>query len=253
MIGTILALAGAVASGVQAINQNQKKKQAEASAMALTKQAKEMKMQNAFKGLQVADQGERLAMEYGAAADQSALEAMKASPEGAVGGVAAVQNQADQRNLQIGAALSDKEMQRDQMVAQGQQQADYVNFQTQQNILENQITGAQTAAADATAARNAAITGAIQGVAGAITPIGDNENLDNKAKTAQAKSRNAGQVGAKGSFAGTTVPNDPNLGQTMSYKPNGNTDPLGWAVLTGGTDTRWANSGSSDNRWSNPL
>jgi hypothetical protein len=182
MIGTILALAGAVASGVQAINQNQKKKQAEASAAALVKQAKEMKMQNAFKGLRVADQGERLAMEYGAAQDQAALEALKASPEAAVGGVAGVANQADQRNLQIGAQLSDKEMQRDQMVAQGQMQADYANFQNQQNILENQITGAQTAAADATAARNSAITGAITGVAGAITPFGDNENLDYNGK-----------------------------------------------------------------------
>lgn len=187
MIGSILAIAGAVASGAQAIAQNQKKKQAEASAISLATQAKEMKMQNAFAGLQVSDQGERLAMEYGAQADVSSLEALKSSPESAVGGVAALADQTRKRDLEVGAMLSEKEADRDRLVATGQQVADVENFRTQQNILGKQIEGAQTAASDATAARDAAITGAISGVASGITGIGDDEDLDNpKTKKAGA-------------------------------------------------------------------
>jgi hypothetical protein len=191
MIGTVLAIAGTVMSGVQAIQQNQKKKQAEASAKALANQAKEMKMKNAFAGLQVADKGERLAMEYGAQADISALEALKASPEGAVGGVAALANQTRQRDLEIGAALSEKEAERDRQVAAGQQVADMENFRTQQDILSNQISGAQMAAADAEAQRNAAIQGAVTNAASAVGSIGNNEGLDYKSKNESTVSKNA--------------------------------------------------------------
>lgn len=197
MIGTVIGIASAVASGVQAIQQNQKKKAAEASAKALANQAKEMKMKNAFAALQVSDKGERLAMEYGAASDVAALEALKSSPEAAVGGVANLANQTRQRDLEIGAALSDKQFQRDAMVAQGQQVADVENFRTQQDILSNQIVGAQTAAADAEATRNAAITNAVSSTAGAIESIAGNENLDaNKEKrAANRKSRRASKGG----------------------------------------------------------
>lgn len=217
MIGTILGIASAVAGGVQAIQANQKKKQAEASAKALANQAKEMKMKNAFATLQVSDKGERLAMEYGAAADMAALEALKASPEGAVGGASMLANQARQRDLEIGAALSDKEFERDTMVAQGQQVADVENFRTQQDILSNQIMGAQQAVADAEATRNAAITGAVSSAAGAIEGVGANENLDYK----KSKSLTGKSKAPKGTTIGTNA-----LGQETSYAPGA--DPYSW-------------------------
>lgn len=240
MIGTILGIASAVAGGVQAIQANQKKKQAEASAKALANQAKEMKMKNAFAALQVSDKGERLAMEYGAAADMAALEALKASPEGAVGGASMLANQARQRDLEIGAALSDKEFERDAMVAQGQQTADLENFRTQQYILSNQIVGAQQAAADAEATRNAAITGAVSSAAGAIESVGANENLDYK----KSKTANGTKV-KKNSFKKSYYPNGPtktNVDVTGDY---GN--PIDMSSITGGTDWNMFNSGAPSN------
>jgi len=168
MVGAILAVAGTVMSGVQAYQANQKQKQAEASAKVLANQAKNLKLTNAYEALQVADAGERLAMEYGAAADVSQLEALKASPEGAVGGVAALAGQTTQRNLEIGAALSEKEAERDRLKAEGQRLADTENFRTQQDMLNAQILGAQTAAADAEAAKNAAIQSAVSGAGSAL-------------------------------------------------------------------------------------
>jgi hypothetical protein len=168
MIGAILAVAGAVVGGVQAYQANQKKKAADASAKVLANQAKNLKLTNAYENLQVADAGERLAMEYGAAADVSQLEALKSSPEGAVGGVSALANQSNQRNLEIGAALSEKEAERDRLKAEGQRLADTENFRTQQEILSSQIQGAQMASADAEAERNAAITSAVSGAGSAL-------------------------------------------------------------------------------------
>ena len=168
MVGAILQVAGAVMSGVQAYQANQKQKQAEASATALANQAKNLKLTNAYEALQVADAGERLALEYGLARDVDALEALKASPEGAVGGVAGVAREGTLRNLEIGAALSEKEAERDRLKAEGQRLADTENFRTQQDILNAQILGAQTAAADAEAAKNAAIQSAVSGAGSAL-------------------------------------------------------------------------------------
>ena len=174
MIGSILAVAGAVMSGVQAFQQNKKQKQAEASAKVLANQAKDLKLTNAYEALQVADAGERLAMEYGAAADISQLEALKASPEGAIAGVSMLGT--DQRNLEIGAALSEKEAETNRLRAEGKRLTDTENFLAQKEMITGRIMGAQAAASDASASKNAAIANIVTAAGSAVKESDSEEN-----------------------------------------------------------------------------
>jgi hypothetical protein len=210
MVGSILQVAGVVMSGVQAYQANQKQKQAEASAVALANQAKNLKLTNAYADLKVADAGEKLALEYGAAADVSQLEALKASPEGAVA-VAGVAREGTLRDLEIGAALSEKEAERNRLRAEGQRLADTENFRTQQDMLSQQIQGAQTAAADAEATKNAAITSAVSGAGSVLEqsmPAGGDYKSEqrqadrslrqaNRAATKSSKKTNVSEFGVE--------------------------------------------------------
>jgi hypothetical protein len=180
MIGAILAVAGSVMSGVQAFQANKKQKQAESSAKLLAIQAKNLKLTNAYEALKVADAGERLAMEYGAAADVSQLEALKASPEGAVGGVAGVAREGTLRDLEIGAALSEKEMETDRLRAEGRRLTNTENYLGQKEMLNAQIMGAQAAAADASASKNAAITNIVTAAGNAVKESDSSEDDYNK-------------------------------------------------------------------------
>lgn len=224
MIQAIMAVAGTVMGGVQAYQAHQKQRQAEASAKALATQAKNLKMSNSYTALQISDQGERLAMAQGAATDVAALEALKASPEGAIAGVSMLGT--DQRNLEIGAALSQREQEVNIERARRKEIEDLANFENKQRIIDKSLEGALAAAEDAKAEKNKAIKGMVGSAASGIKGIGTADNSGGGGGLGEAMgSAIAGAAG--GAAGGSEMPindtgsayniNDPNqLGQLFS-------------------------------------
>ena len=188
MIQAIMAVAGTVMGGVQAYQANQKQKQAEASAKALATQARNLKMSNSYTALQISDQGEQLAMAQGVATDVAALEALKASPEGAIAGASKVGEMAGQRNLEIGAALSQREQEVNIERARRKEIEDLAEFQNKQKRLDESLAGAQLAAADAEAEKKKAIQGMVGSAASGIKSIGTADNSGGGAPDPNEKS-----------------------------------------------------------------
>ena len=168
MVGAILAVAGAVASGVQAYQQNQKKKAAENSARVLANQAKNLKTSGSSTPLQVNKTPYELAMMYNAQAAESALGAVGTSAEGAIGGVPAIVNQLQQGNLEQSAALGAEQSKIDIERARISEIRDAEERQRQLDIFNTERANEEAKAADAEAARNAAIQSAVSGAGSAL-------------------------------------------------------------------------------------
>lgn len=168
MVGAILAVAGAVMSGVQAYQANQKKKAAENSAKVLANQAKNLKTSGSSTPLQVGKTPYELAMMYNAQAAQSALGAVGTSAEGTIGGVPAIVNQLQQGNLEQSAALSAEQSRIDIERARINEIRDAEERQRQLDIFDAERASKEAEAADAEAARNAAIQSAVSGAGSAL-------------------------------------------------------------------------------------
>ena len=221
MIQAIMAVAGTVMGGVQAYQANQKQKQAEASAKALATQARNLKMSNSYTALQISDQGEQLAMAQGVATDVAALEALKASPEGAIAGASKVGEMAGQRNLEIGAALSQREQEVNIERARRKEIEDLAEFQNKQKRLDESLAGAQLAAADAEAEKKKAIQGMVGSAASGIKSIGTADNSGGGAPDPNEKSEIQDSIDTFSNSINDTGSayniNDPNqLGQLFS-------------------------------------
>lgn len=225
MIQAVMAVAGTVMGGVQAYQAHQKQRQAEASAKALATQARNLKMSNSYTALQISDQGERLAIAKGAVTDVDVLEALKTSAEGTIVGASKVGEMAGQRNLEIGAALSQREQEVNIERARRKEIEDLAEFKDKQERLDKSLEGAQLAIVDTETEKNKAIKGMVGSAASGIKSFGTADNSGGGGLGDAMGSAIAGIAG--GAAGGSEMPindtgsayniNDPNqLGQLFS-------------------------------------
>lgn len=177
MVGAIISGVSALLSGVQAINNFQKAKQAERSAVAFGNQLSSLKEQNPYAALQIPDmvsaQLDRNAQQTASAT--AALQGM--GPEGAAQ-VANLNQAAIQQNADIQAQQNEAIMNKELYKANAQANINERETERKQKIIEGRLTGAQQTAAVNKQAGFDAIAGGIQGLGTLGSAIYGMENFD---------------------------------------------------------------------------
>lgn len=163
MVGAIISGVSALLSGVQAINNFQKAKQAERSAVAFGNQLSSLKEQNPYAALQIPDmvsaQLDRNAQQTASAT--AALQGM--GPEGAAQ-VANLNQAAIQQNADIQAKQNEAIMNKELYKANAQANINERDIQRKEDIIKGRLIGAQNVSAANRQAGLDAISGGIQGL-----------------------------------------------------------------------------------------
>ena len=183
MIGTIMAVASGVMSGVQAINNFQKAKKAEKQAMVLGNQMNAMKIRDVYGSLQAPNIAQAAYDQTARSASQATQALQGMGPEGAAQ-IANLNQSVNQANLDATNAQAEANFSRDKLVAEGRNQNAQFEYQNQMQNVQERIMGAQGAAAAGKEAGMAGIAGAIEGIGGGIAgAYGSSDNPWGKNKT----------------------------------------------------------------------
>lgn len=213
MIGTIMAVASGVMSGVQAINNFQKAKKAEKQAMVLGNQMNAMKIRDVYGSLQAPNIAQAAYDQTARAASQATQSLQGMGPEGAAQ-IANLNKSVNQANLDATNAQAEANFSRDKLVAEGRNQNAQYEYNQQMQNIQGKIEGAQGAATAGKEAGMAGIAGAIEGIGGGIAgAYGSSDNVWGKGKG------NQGQKAPAGSFAGTTVPTEEQMKKNQFQGP----------------------------------
>lgn len=202
MVGAILGGLSAVASGISAIQNFQQAKQADRAAQAFADNLKGMLEVDKMAALQAPDLA-ALSSQQTAQQTASATQAVQGmGAEGAaqIANIYQAGQQAEAQTAQQQAALN---LDVEAMKAQAAQNVEFRNLERQREFEAMRLMGAQERAAEKRLAGQQAIGGLIGGIGMAA---GDIAGLTNYGKSAQAKSRAAGQVGTPGIVGSITAP-----------------------------------------------
>lgn len=183
MIGTIMAVASGVMSGVQAINNFQKAKKAEKQAMVLGNQMNAMKIRDVYGSLQAPNIAQAAYDQTARAASQATQSLQGMGPEGAAQ-IANLNQSVNQANLDATNAQAEANFSRDKLVAEGRNQNAQYEYNQEMQNMQSRLEGAQGAATAGKEAGMAGISGAIEGIGGGIAgAYGSADNPWGKNKT----------------------------------------------------------------------
>ena len=163
----------ATASGIQAYNANQRRKEADEAAMQFAAQQRALRETDMVSGLQLPDLGAKLAVQtLGQQMATYAKGMVQSGAAGALGGIPQLAAAGSDAALKIAADLSDLQYARDKFVATNQQEIQQRDIKRQSDMLTSQLVGAQSASAMAKAERDQAIATGVtavgEGIAGYI-------------------------------------------------------------------------------------
>lgn len=172
---TALAVASAATAGIQAIVSSQQKKKAEAAAdkaMAEQRQLIEQGVVNQYAGLQAPTEAFDLAEEQTQrAVTEATVAAQEAGAEGVIGGVGNIIQAQQQAGLQTAAQRAQAEFDVEKLKAGEQARIDQMKYQGLVGLSQQEIMGAQAAAAEGRQAMNLGFQGLTSGLAGAPAAI----------------------------------------------------------------------------------
>lgn len=175
-VTTTMAVAGGVAglglNIADAIKAQKAREQAQKAAAQAAAKLTGIKELDAFGSVQVPTLGYELAQQTTDRATKGAMEAARgAGAEGVIGATGNILAQANEQALNVAKEQGETKLQRDLYQAQNKAEIEQRRAQREQDIYSSELSGAQQAAADAQARKDAAITGAIEsgiGLAGDI-------------------------------------------------------------------------------------
>lgn len=194
-VATAISLGLAAASTGVSIYQGIKGAKAEATAneatAAAAQDAKRLSEIDKYLSLNVPTLGLEMAQQNMQAWQQSQIQALKeAGAAGVLGGLTNVNQQAQTQNQQLAAEAEQAQYQRDVAQAQNAQQIEANKIARQSGLINAQLGGAQTAAAEGRNAQNQAVAGALQGLSSGAQLYAYQDIYGNK-KTPQTFDPNA--------------------------------------------------------------
>jgi len=192
-VTTALSVAGGVTglgmNVAQAIKAKKDKENAQKAASAASAALKGIKEQDTFAQVQVPTLGYELAQQSMDRATKGAIEASRgAGAEGVIGAIPGILQAGNESALNLAAQAGETAFQRDLYQAQNKAGIEQRRAEREEGIYNDELTGAQQAAADAQTARNLAITGAVES---GIGLAGDIYGATNLYKRQNAKAANS--------------------------------------------------------------
>jgi len=211
-------LVGAAASFAQAAKNNRLKREAETAAKKYMEDAVKAYKTNYAEDIQVPLEGYERAAEMNTQAAAQSLEAMRESGQRAViGGVAGLQQQAQQGSEALRMAMQQDLYNRNLQIAEEE-----ANIRDRLATIDlNQATGAQEAAADAQAMKARSVESGFGNIAGAGSTIYEASDLYRKNEEAQKSGIGALFPGLFGGVSGSK-PSTSSVGGTTPYSRMGN-------------------------------
>jgi hypothetical protein len=192
-VTTALSIAGGVAglgmNVAQAVKAKKDKESAQKAASAASAALKGIKEQDAFAQVQVPTLGYELAQQSMDRSTKGAIEASRgAGAEGVIGAIPGILQAGNEAALNLSAQAGETAFQRDLYQAQNKADIEQRRAAREEGIYNDELTGAQQAAADAQTARNLAITGAVESGTGLVGDIYDSTRLYNQQNNKAANS-----------------------------------------------------------------
>jgi hypothetical protein len=231
-VTTALSVAGGVAglgmNVAQAIKAKKDKESAQKAAKMASAALKGVKEQDAFAQVQVPTLGYELAQQSMDRSTKGAMEAARgAGAEGVIGATGSILQAGNEAALNLAAQAGETAFNRDLYQAQNKAAIEQRRATREADIYATELTGAQQAAADAQATRNAAITGAVETGIGLAGDIYGATNLYKKQNDRAANSmslmnamgglqRNAGEESAQMNPSVSTNENGNNINDIIS-------------------------------------
>lgn len=173
VISAGVALAGVGLSVNQAVQADKERKRAQQAATAAANRMKNIKEENAFKDVEMPTLGFELAQQSADRAMMSGVQSVQgAGAEAVIGALPGMMQVGSEQQLQLAAQANEAQMNLDLQKAQAQQMANARNTMAQQEMALYELQGAQGAAAQAQANKQAAIMGAVQGLGSAVDIAG---------------------------------------------------------------------------------
>ena len=165
VISAGVALAGVGLSVNQAVQADKERKRAQQAASAAANRMKNIKEENAFKNIEMPTLGFELAQQSADRAMMSGIQSVQgAGAEAVIGALPGMMQAGSEQQLQLAAQANEAQMGLEMAKAEAQQGANMRNTLGQREFLQTQLQGAQDAAAQAQANKQAGITGAVQGI-----------------------------------------------------------------------------------------
>lgn len=173
VISAGVALAGVGLSVNQAVQADKERKRAQQAATAAANRMKNIKEENAFKNIEMPTLGFELAQQSADRAMMSGVQSVQgAGAEAVIGALPGMMQVGSEQQLQLAAQANEAQMNLDLQKAQAQQMANARNTMAQQEMALYELQGAQGAAAQAQANKQAGIAGAVQGLGSAAQYAG---------------------------------------------------------------------------------
>lgn len=169
VISAGVALAGVGMSVNQAVQADKERKRAQQAASAAANRMKNIKEENAFKNIDMPTLGFELAQQSADRAMMSGIQSVQgAGAEAVIGALPGMMQAGSEQQLQLAAQANEAQMGLELSKAQAQQEANARTAMAQREMALYELEGAQSAAAQAQANKQAGITGAIQGLGTAV-------------------------------------------------------------------------------------
>ena len=173
VISAGVALAGVGMSVNQAVQADKERKKAQQAATAAANRMKNIKEENAFKNIEMPTLGFELAQQSADRAMMSGVQSVQgAGAEAVIGALPGMMQVGSEQQLQLAAQANEAQMGLDITKAEAQQGANMRNTMAERELELYRLEGAQGAAAQAQANKQAGIAGAVQGLGSAAQYAG---------------------------------------------------------------------------------
>jgi hypothetical protein len=173
VISAGVALAGVGMSVNQAVQADKERKKAQQAASAAANRMKNIKEENAFKNIEMPTLGFELAQQSADRAMMSGVQSVQgAGAEAVIGALPGMMQVGSEQQLQLAAQANEAQMGLDMAKAEAQQGANMRNTMAEREMELYRLEGAQGAAAQAQANKQAGIAGAVQGLGSAAQYAG---------------------------------------------------------------------------------
>ena len=173
VISAGVALAGVGMSVNQAVQADKERKKAQQAASAAANRMKNIKEENAFKNIEMPTLGFELAQQSADRAMMSGIQSVQgAGAEAVIGALPGMMQVGSEQQLQLAAQANEAQMGLDITKAEAQQGANMRNTMAEREMELYRLEGAQGAAAQAQANKQAGIAGAVQGLGSAAQYAG---------------------------------------------------------------------------------
>jgi hypothetical protein len=214
VISAGVALAGVGLSVNQAVQADKEKKRAQGAATAAANRMKNIKEENAFKNIEMPTLGFELAQQSADRAMMSGIQSVQgAGAEAVIGALPGMMQVGSEQQLQLAAQANEAQMGLEMAKAEAQQGANMRNTMAERDFATMQLQGAQGAAAQAQADKQAGIMGAVQGLGSAVGYAGEAVPLYQQNKAAAMTAGTASQLGGLTQNRGT-VESNPQMQQS---------------------------------------